>query len=101
MMLTTVSTTEDTEFTEKNPFSTKRLAKDLHLCVLCALYGKTLLQQQMRPGKKKYPARWPGIGGGARAVDHSRMGMTTYRAALLSGSSTRALLLLSPISSSA
>ena len=52
MMLTTVSTTEDTEFTEKNPFSTKRLAKDLHLCVLCALYGKTLLQQQMRPGKK-------------------------------------------------
>lgn len=35
------------------------------------------------------------------ASDHNRMGMTTYRAALLSGSSTRALLLLSPISSSA
>ena len=35
------------------------------------------------------------------ASDHNRMGMTTYRAALLSGASTSALLLLSPISSSA
>ena len=42
MMLKPVSTTEGTAFTEKNPFSTKRVAKDLHLCVLCALYGKTI-----------------------------------------------------------